>query len=148
MTKARSTGLWHSALRQTLVVLGIAAIPSGISLLFDLKWEAPAEFAEFKSSGTQADTESFIWIDVRSRERFESARIPSAIHFEEPFSSAALENIRSQRRSGKKIVVYGEGAGSDRALRAARLLKKELPEKNVLLLQGGWAGWKGHKTSE
>ena len=84
---------------------------------------------------------SHTWVDVRSPERFEQAHVPGAIHFEESNASEGMERLKRAHAPGNKIVVYGEGTGSDRALRVARFLKKEMATKEILLLEGGWAAW-------
>jgi len=84
---------------------------------------------------------SFVWVDVRNPERFESAHIPDAIPFDEANATEGLARIKSVLGAGKKVVVYGEGTGSDRALRVARMIKQELRTKEVALLEGGWASW-------
>ena len=89
----------------------------------------------------QTRVREFTWVDVRSAERFEKAHIPGAVSFDEADFSEGLERIKGFRMGGKKIVVYGEGTGSERALRVARLLKKELQTKDIALLEGGWAAW-------
>ena len=88
-----------------------------------------------------------IWVDVRNQERFTQERVIGAIAFDDANLPAALKSLRAERTPTKKLVVYGEGAGSERAVRVARLLKKELETKNVLLLKGGWAAWpRGSET--
>ena len=89
----------------------------------------------------RAHVREYTWVDVRSAERFEKAHIPDAISFDESNISEGLERVKAIRVRGGKIVVYGEGTGSDRAARVARLLKKELQTKDIALLEGGWAAW-------
>jgi hypothetical protein len=50
------------------------------------------------------------------------------------------DSIRALWR-GQRIVIYGEGTGSDRALQVARKLRKDLDPPRILLLEGGWAAW-------
>ena len=80
-------------------------------------------------------------MDVRSHERYENGHIENAFPFDEAHPNEDLIKLRGIFRASKKIVVYGEGAGSDRALRVARTLKKELGVKDIYLLEGGWATW-------
>jgi len=129
------------ALKQTLFLLGIALVPTAATLYFDLKWKPPAEFRELKSQEARDRQYEFVWIDVRPKERFESAHIPGAIPFDENQADLALEGVKAAWRPGKSAVVYGEGTGSDRALRVARLVRKEFKTKDVYLLEGGWAAW-------
>jgi rhodanese-related sulfurtransferase len=121
--------------------LAFASLPASATVLFDLKWRRPPEFAEVKASQAQVRMNSFVWVDVRNPERFESAHIPDAIRFDEANATEGLARIKSVLGAGKKVVVYGEGTGSDRALRVARMIKQELRTKEVALLEGGWASW-------
>lgn len=89
----------------------------------------------------KAKIHDYIWVDVRSLERFQNAHIQEAISFDESNIPEGLAQINRIRTGGKKIAVYGEGRGSDRALRVARLLKKQLRPNEIVLLEGGWASW-------
>ncbi|RFC46049.1 MAG: Rhodanese-related sulfurtransferase [Verrucomicrobia bacterium] len=123
------------------MLLCIAFVPAAATLHFDLKWKPPAEFRDLKSLEARDRQYEFVWIDVRQKERFDSNHIPGAISFDENEAALALESVRLVWTPGKKIVVYGEGTGSDRALRVARLIQKEFKTKDVYLLEGGWAAW-------
>ena len=129
------------ALKQAVLLLGIAALPAAATLVFTLKWEPPAEFREAKAAEVRAHLDNFVWVDVRDEERYEKAHIPGALSVKDTEHSQGIDRVRAVWIPGKKIVVYGEGIGSDRALRVARLIKKELQTKDVLLLEGGWAAW-------
>jgi rhodanese-related sulfurtransferase len=83
----------------------------------------------------------FLWVDVRNPERFESAHIPGAIHFSEAEAEASAAAVRRVWRPGRKLAVYGEGIGSERAERVAKSLKAVLGTREVYLLEGGWAAW-------
>lgn len=139
--KTPASTLARAAALQGLLLLALAAIPAAATLAFDLKWKAPAEFKELKPALAQASTGSFVWVDVRNPDRFSAAHVPGAIHFDEADPDVGTQSVRSALTQNQKIVVYGEGTGSDRALRVARLLKSTLPSHRVLLLEGGWAAW-------
>ncbi len=129
------------ALKQAVLLLGVASLPAAATLFFDLKWEPPAEFHAAKAADVHAHLDHFVSVDVRDEERYEKAHIPGALSVKETEPDRGIDRIRTVWMPGKKIVVYGEGSGSDRALRVARLIKKELRTKEVLLLEGGWAAW-------
>ena len=131
-------------MKQAALLACCAALPAAATLYFDLRWKLPPEFREVKALEAGAHLTEYIWVDVRSFDRYENAHIGDAIPFDEAQPTEALKKLRSLLRDNKKIVVYGEGAGSDRALRVARLLKKELGATNVYLLEGGWATWPRH----
>ena len=129
------------ALKQAVLLLGVASLPAAATLFFDPKWEPPAEFHAAKAADVHAHLDHFVSVDVRDEERYEKAHIPGALSVKETEPDRGIDRIRTVWMPGKKIVVYGEGSGSDRALRVARLIKKELRTKEVLLLEGGWAAW-------
>lgn len=124
-----------------MLLLLAAGILSALTIGFNLKWKPSSEFREMNGREARTHPNEVIFVDVRSKDRFEAAQIPGALHFDEQNSEAGIETIRSIWSPKFKILVYGEGTGSDRAQRVARLLKSALPSKNVLLLEGGWAAW-------
>ena len=129
------------ALKQLVLLLLIAGIPSAIAIRFNLRWEPSSEFRQINSNEARAYSKDLVFVDVRSKDRFDSAHIAGAVHFEEQDSESSIEAIRSVWNPKLRTVVYGEGTGSDRAKRVARMLSSALPSKNVLLLEGGWAAW-------
>ncbi|MEI6872697.1 MAG: rhodanese-like domain-containing protein [Verrucomicrobiota bacterium] len=135
------------ALRQAGILVGLAMVPAVLTIALDWQWKAPEEFKELGISEAQLLMREIVWVDVRNQERFTQERVRGAIGFDEADPATALKNLRAERTPSKKLVVYGEGSGSERAVRVARLLKKELETKNVLLLKGGWAAWpRGSQT--
>jgi len=136
-----------TALRQAGILVGSAMVPAILTIALDWQWKAPAEFQEFSNAEAQLLKREIIWVDVRNPERFTQERVTGAIAFDDANPAAALKSLRAEWAPSKKLVVYGEGAGSERAVRVARLLKKEFETKNVLLLRGGWAAWpRGSET--
>lgn len=139
--KTFPTNATRLCLKQGILLLGIAAVPAAATLFFDLKWKPPPEFREIKTADGQSRVAEYTWVDVRSSERFKQAHIPRAVHFDEENISEGVALVRSIHKTSGKIVVYGEGRGSDRAQRVARILRKELQSKDVVLLEGGWSTW-------
>ena len=129
------------ALKQLALLVLIAGIPSVITIGFNLKWEPSSEFRQINPSEARSHPNNLLFVDVRSRDRFDSAHISGAIHFDEQTSESSIDAIRSVWNPKLRTIIYGEGTGSDRAKRVARLLITALPSKNVLLLEGGWAAW-------
>lgn len=128
-------------LKQGLLLLGIAAIPAVATAVFDLKWKLPPEFRELKTAEAHSRSTEYTWVDVRTLERFNKAHIPQAVLFDEDNITEGIASLKSVHKPGRKIVVYGEGKGSDRAQRVARIIRKELQSKEVVLLEGGWSTW-------
>jgi rhodanese-related sulfurtransferase len=123
-----------------LLVLG-ACLLTYATIAFGLRWSPPKALREVGIKEALSRQTEFVWVDVRNPERFESAHIPGAVHFSEATAGASLEEVRRVWKSNRKLGVYGEGIGSDRAERVAKLLKTELGTREVYLLEGGWAAW-------
>jgi rhodanese-related sulfurtransferase len=133
--------VWRTTFRQVFVLSVIALVPGALSVVFDWQWKAPAEFHELSSRDAQRQMNKLCWVDVRDPERFERGHVAGAVCFDEKMPAPAMQRLRSIWTPAFTFVVYGEGAGSERAERAARLLKTEFHTKAVWLLQGGWAAW-------
>ena len=142
---AHSPGRWghlaRAAAAQTLCLLLLACVASYASLAFGLKWVPPRAVGELSIKEARSKQAEFLWVDVRNPERFESAHIPGAIHFSEAEAEASAAAVRRVWRPGRKLAVYGEGIGSERAERVAKSLKAVLGTREVYLLEGGWAAW-------
>jgi rhodanese-related sulfurtransferase len=137
----RGRTIWKSVLSQTAILTTASCILSYGVVRWDLKWRPPGAVRELRIKEARARLTEFVWVDVRNSERFESAHIPGAIHFSEAEPDAALDAIRVAWKAGKKLGVYGEGTGSERAQRVSALLKAQLATREVYLLEGGWASW-------
>jgi 3-mercaptopyruvate sulfurtransferase SseA len=127
--------------QQVIILLGLAGIPALLTVAFDWEWRTPAEFGELSAAQSEGEMEKLLWVDVRDPDRFEKAHVRGAVAFEEETPGPALDSLRERWMPGRRMIVYGEGAGSERAVRAGRLLKREFHTQNVLLLKGGWAAW-------
>lgn len=129
-----------ACLQGGLLILG-ACLLTYATIAFDLRWSPPKALREVGIKEARSKQTEFVWVDVRNSERFESAHIPGAVHFSEAEAEASLEAVRRVWKSSRKLGVYGEGIGSERAERVAKLLKTELGTREVYLLEGGWAAW-------
>jgi rhodanese-related sulfurtransferase len=132
-------------IRASLSQAGILVLAAGLlsytTIALDLRWTPAKTAGELSVKEARARQSDFIWVDVRNPERFENAHIPGAIHFDEANELDGIESIRRQWNKARKLCVYGEGIGSARAERVARLLKTALATREVYLLEGGWAAW-------
>lgn len=137
----KKAAVWWSALWQTVVLLLCAAVPTGLTARGDLRWKLPQEFNEISPGAAHADASSLILVDVRNPERFESGHAPRALAITPETYDLMIDNVRAGWRGAKRIVVYGEGTGSERALQIARRLSKDLQSNQVFLMEGGWAAW-------
>ncbi len=133
--------LLRACLLQTGFLLSVACLLAYATDAFHLQWSPPKALREMSINEARARQAEFVWVDVRNPERFESAHMPGAIHFDEAESEAGTEAVRRLWTTGRKVCVYGEGIGSVRAERVAQLLKTALGSREVYLLEGGWAAW-------
>jgi rhodanese-related sulfurtransferase len=133
--------LARAAFGQTVFLVAGACLVSYAIISFDLKWSPPRSLREVTIKEAHSRQTDFVWVDVRNPERFEGAHIPGAVHFSEAEAEAGVEAVRRVWKAGKKLGVYGEGIGSDRAERVAKSLKTALGTREVYLLEGGWAAW-------
>ena len=131
----------RAAFGQTVFLVAGACLVSYVLISFDLKWSPPRSLREVTIKEAHSRQTDFVWVDVRNPERFESAHLPGAVHFSEAEAQAGVEAVRRVWKAGKKLGVYGEGIGSDRAERVAKSLKTALGTREVYLLEGGWAAW-------
>ena len=132
---------WCSALLQAAALLLCAAVPTVLTARWNLQWKAPREFDEIPASAAHADASNLILVDVRNTERFESGHAPDALPITLETYDSMLDSVRTAFRGEKRIIVYGEGTGSERAQQIARRLRKDLGSNQVFLLEGGWAAW-------
>lgn len=133
--------LWRAVLLQTGSLICLGGLLSYAVIALDLKWAPLGSIRELPVKEARSHPADFVWIDVRHPDRFASAHVPGAIHFDEANPKTSLEAIRHNWKAGGKLCVYGEGTGSERALRVARSLKSEFATREVYLLEGGWASW-------
>ena len=136
-----AAALARAAGGQALCLVVGACVFSYASIVLEIKWRPPKPVGELTVREARSKQTDFVWVDVRNSERFEGAHIPGAVHFSEAEAEASLEAVRRVWRPGRKLAVYGEGIGSDRAERVAKSLKTALGTREVYLLEGGWAAW-------
>jgi prepilin-type processing-associated H-X9-DG protein len=135
-----TTRVWKSALLQAVLLLLFAMLPAVLTARLNLRWTAPAEFTPIPPTLAHSDAANILFVDVRNQDRFESGHAPGALAIRPETYETMKDSIRALWR-GQRIVIYGEGAGSDRALQVARKLRKDLDVPRILLLEGGWAAW-------
>ena len=128
-------------LEHTHQLVALAVLASWVTASFQLKWRLPPDLKTLTLTDARNATAPILWIDVRDSDRFESDHVPDAISFEEHNRDDSLAKIIPRWTPNTRIIVYGEGPGSDRASRVAKNLKKDLGTREVYLLEGGWAVW-------
>lgn len=124
-----------------MILLAAAVTLSATNRFLGIRWQRPPEIATTPVSEVQKQPSKTVWVDVRDFDRFEKEHVPGAVFFDETDPENSLREMLRVWNEKKRIVVYGEGTGSQRAQRVAKQLKKELNTRAVFLLEGGWAAW-------
>ncbi len=138
---ARPRPVLGAAMRQAFLLGALAAAATFAVIRLNLEWKPSTAVRQLAQAQLRDRPADFLFIDVRSADRFEASHVAGALHFEEGSARTGLEEIRARWDGKRRIVVYGEGQGSERATRVALLLKKEFSTREVYLLEGGWAAW-------
>jgi rhodanese-related sulfurtransferase len=127
---------------QASILVLLACGLSYATIALDLKLPPPPNaLHELTIKEARARQAELLWVDVRNPDRYESAHIPGALPFSEADSEASIAAVKSAWKAGRKVCVYGEGIGSERAERVAKSLRAALATREVYLLEGGWAAW-------
>lgn len=138
------------ALRELLLLLGVAALPAGLAIAFH------PELANRARAGLPADAirpveaaawdEPPLWIDTRESAAFAAGHIPGAIRFDETAFSASLGTVMENWRPGRRLVVYCDSSACARSREIARHLR-EAGLDEVYYLHGGWEAWSAATSS-
>ena len=133
--------LIRSALIQMAFLILVSGMLTWATAFWGIQWKRPPEVRSLSIAAIQKDLSDVVWVDVRDFDRFDSAHIPDALFFSEAEHDKSLAHLLRLWKPKTRVVIYGEGPGSDRAQRVALQLKKDLHSADVFLLEGGWAAW-------
>jgi rhodanese-related sulfurtransferase len=130
------------ALREALLLCALAAAPAAITGYRELKHrpDAPLASGEVKLSEAWTWGEKAVWIDARSRAKFEHRKIPGSLLLNAEEWDALVTKFLDEWDPEKTVVVYGD-RGADNAQTVALRLREELKIPNVWVLQGGFEEW-------
>ena len=132
------------ALRQLAMLLALALIPAAVSGAIQLKWSKPEPLGE---SEVRLETARMwggkvLWVDARTRARFEREHIPGAVLLNEDEWVRLVGPFLDAWEPEKTIVVYCDSGSCDASLAVARRIKEELQvESTIWVLHGGWDAW-------
>ena len=131
------------ALRQAAALIGIALLPALISGAIQLKWhhQEPLAPDEVRPATAAAWGSDAIFVDARSKERFDSGHIQGAILLNNENWDSLSSKFLDAWDPDKKTVVYCDGGSCDASREVAERLKREFQIKNVYVLKGGWPAW-------
>ena len=131
----------RSLFLQMTVLLLVAFLAAKANSAFHWTWKLPPEIRSLPLAELRKKPHPLIWVDVRDADRFAENHIPEAVHFDETHPNASLARLLPRWTPDTRVLVYGEGIGSERAQRVAKRLKKDLASSEVYLLEGGWLAW-------
>jgi rhodanese-related sulfurtransferase len=130
------------ALRESLLLVLIAAAPAALTGFQQLRWrpEKPLGPGEIRLNEANELGPSAIWVDARTRAKFERKKIPGAILLNAEEWDAQVGKFLDAWDPEKTIVVYGDREG-DAAANVALRLREELKIDKVWTLHGGFEEW-------
>ena len=97
---------------------------------------------EVNLEGIESWDEEVLWVDARSREEFEAARIPGALLLNEDAWDDLLFDFFEHWHPGRPVVVYCGSHGCRASHQVAERLREETGEDRIHVLHGGWDSWR------
>ena len=132
------------ALRQLGIVLGLALIPALVSGALQLQWnaETPASKGEVTMAIVHNWGDKVLWVDARTRAKYEHAHIPGAILLNEDEWNSLISPSLDAWDPDIPVIVYCDGGSCEASHAVADRLRKEYPQITKLhVLKGGWGAW-------
>ncbi len=134
--------LISQAFRQLAVLLALALAPALVSGALQLKWREPSPSAdEVVPSMVESWGDKVLWVDARTRAKFERGHIAGAVLLNEDEWDGLMPAFFDAWMPDKIIVVYCDGGGCDASHDVARRLHDHFKLANFHVLKGGWSAW-------
>jgi len=129
-------------LREALLLMLIAAVPATVTGFWQLgtREDKPLAPDEIRASDGRRLGEQALWVDARSRKKFEQQSVPGAVLLNEEEWDGQVSKLLDAWEPEKTIIVYGE-RGSDVGESIAHRLREELKIEKVRVLHGGFEEW-------
>jgi len=126
-------------------VLGLALLPALVSGALQLQWnaETPASKGEVTIAMVHNWGDRVLWVDARTRAKYEHAHIPGAVLLNEDEWNKLVPAFLDAWDPDVPVVVYCDGGSCDASHAIAERLRKELKIEKVHVLKGGWSAWPG-----
>lgn len=122
----------------------LAAIPATVMGVWQLKWDPKKESAlepgEVRASEADAWAIDKVWVDARSRAKFERRKVPGAVLLNSEEWDELVPKFLDAWGPDKAVIVYGDREG-DAAASIALRLREELKIENVWVMHGGFDEW-------
>lgn len=125
------------------LLLGALTLPFALWSAYSelkLRPETPLAAGEVRLKDATAWGEKALWVDARSKARFEHKRIPGALWLNPEEWDPQVAKFLDEWDPEKHVVVYGDRNG-DTALTVALRLREELKIPEVWVLHGGYEEW-------
>lgn len=130
--------------RELAWVLALALAPALISGAVQVRWREWQPLA--RDEVTRAVVESWqrpvLWVDARSRAKFEKAHAPEAVLLNEDEWNALVPAFLDAWEPDRPVVVYCDGGACEASHAVAKRLREELQLTEVWVLKGGWDAWR------
>jgi rhodanese-related sulfurtransferase len=133
------------ALRQLAAVLGLALLPALVSGALQLKWNAepPPGAGEVTLAMVRPWGDKVLWVDARSRAKYDHEHIPGAVLLNEDDWNKLLPRFLDAWDPDVPVVVYCDGGSCEASHHIAERMRTELKIEKVHVLKGGWSAWSG-----
>ncbi len=132
-------------LLQMLVIAAIALVPAIASALWHPNrppFTAPQLQAwEVSLLTAKHWGDAVIWVDARSRPKYERGHIPGALLLNEDEWDTLLPQVLLKWQPGKRIVLYCDSRQCHGSHFVAERLRRESQLKDVFVLANGWQAW-------
>jgi len=134
------------ALRQLAIVLALALVPALVSGAIQIQWnsETPTSHGEVTLAMVHNWGDKVLWVDARTRAKYDHAHIPGAILLNEDEWDSLISPFLDAWDPDVPVIVYCDGGSCDASHAVADRLRKEYPQVTKLhVLKGGWSAWSG-----
>jgi rhodanese-related sulfurtransferase len=128
-----------SAIRQAIVILGIALAPAVFTAAFHPRrpaWEQ-ARSGEVTIGTVQGWGSSVLWVDARPPSEYQAQHMPGAVPLSPENWDNDLPKFLDAWDSGRHVVVYCSSTSCELSHEVAKRLEKS-GLSNIYVLQGGW----------
>ncbi len=144
-------------LREAALLAALALVPALVSGAVQLQWkpsktaatrmewrkEEPLQEGEVRMATVQMWGDKVLWVDARSRQKYEAEHAPDAVLLNEDVWETQVAEFLNEWEPEYAVVIYCDGATCDASHAVRKRLTEELQITNVYVLKGGWAAWQG-----
>ena len=131
------------ALRQAVILAGVALIPAVFSAFFHPhkpSWNIVRE-DEISVSTLSGLRSSVLWVDARAKPAYEKEHIPGALLLNEDAWDDLIVPILQVWTPDRIVIVYCGRQDCQASHEVAQRLRDQLGLKPVYVLKGGWEAW-------